>query len=294
MGRIRATILINEEISTGIFRLVIGGVSEIARAALPGMFINLYLNNEALLLPRPLSISGICPCGAELCLIFVYAAVGAGTRELSSYAKGDALYVLGPLGHGFETEGSVGGVESCMDDEGAGVAESCMDSGSAGIAEYGRRGETAHDLILIGGGLGIPPLLFAASHIRGGEKRTTRIRAFLGYRDEAYYSREMSRYCDEVFDISDKDGTVMDLLGRVLSGGDSDMARARVLSCGPVPMLKAVAEWAAEHGVSAQVSLEERMGCGYGACVGCTIETVNGRKKICKDGPVFRSEDIIW
>jgi NAD(P)H-flavin reductase len=129
----------------------------------------------------------------------------------------------------------------------------------------------------------------------------------------------MSLYCDDVFSISesgygrsegevsvyDMRGTVMDLAARLASGGGLDLSNASVMSCGPIPMLRAVAEWAKESGIPAQVSLEERMGCGYGACVGCTVEIKSTapdagedaprntsqntkiRRKICKDGPVF-------
>jgi dihydroorotate dehydrogenase electron transfer subunit len=287
--RAAVTVLENFEMARGVYRLVIadargdGAVSDMAASAAPGQFVNIYLNNDSMLLPRPFGISDVESAGGRRRLVFVYAAVGVGTAELATYAPGTEIQALGPNGNGYDIEG------------------------------FGRH------ILIIGGGLGIPPLLFAARRIRegAGPDGGAKITALLGYRDEPYYSDAMRPYCDEVFEISESGGrgaggTVMDLAVRLVSDGALSLADAGILSCGPTPMLRAMSEWAASNGVPAQVSLEERMGCGYGACVGCTVEIRPGhhaaaradadgaatpspvRRKVCKDGPVFPSDAIVW
>jgi dihydroorotate dehydrogenase electron transfer subunit len=301
-----ARIVENSEIAPGIYRLALAdlpgaeAVAGIVSEAAPGQFVNVYLNSASMLLPRPFGISDVVAGEYGPGLVVVYAVVGAGTAELSTYAPGTEVRILGPQGNGYDLGGP------------------------------------GKNVILIGGGLGIPPLLFASHRIREsltqcGDKTVT---ALLGYRDDPYYSGEISLYCDDVFSISesgsdqseekkanayDMSGTVMDLAARLASEGRLDLSNASILSCGPMPMLRAVAEWAMEEKVPAQVSLEARMGCGYGACVGCTVElkstapvaredgprdtkrTVPSvlpdltiRRKVCKDGPVFPADIIIW
>jgi dihydroorotate dehydrogenase electron transfer subunit len=226
---------------------------DVAATCKPGQFLNLYLNGGAMLLPRPISIADV----EDGCVTLVYAAVGRGTELLSKYARGACVRVLGPNGNGYD-----------------------MDM-------LGRH------VILIGGGLGVPPLLFAAGRIR--EMRDVKITAVLGYRDEQYCLNELRERCDAVHAISEKDGNVMDLIASLVSRGMLDLSNATVLTCGPKPMLQAVTAWARTRGLSSQVSLEERMGCGYGACVGCTCEVVGARqkKKVCVDGPVCRGEESV-
>jgi dihydroorotate dehydrogenase electron transfer subunit len=293
----------NAEISPGVFRLSLvdrfgsrplsgaaypdgqGAVADILAKAVPGQFVNVYLNRASLLLPRPFGISDVTEGESGPELVIVYAVVGAGTRELSSYAPGTEVRILGPQGNGYDL------------------------------------GAPRRRTLLVGGGLGIPPLLFAAHRIRdrgAAPLEGAHVTALLGYRDEPWYSAEMSACCDEVYGISESgagseksgaggmSGTVMDLIERLVSEGRIDLSDTSVLSCGPVPMLKAVAEWAKTMGLPAQVSLEGRMGCGYGACVGCTIdihesESAAGssrlrrvRRKICTDGPVFPADAVVW
>jgi dihydroorotate dehydrogenase electron transfer subunit len=293
-----ATIIENSELASGIRRLVLGdtgdgAVTALARAAAPGQFAGVYLNSDSMLLPRPFGISDVRAGGdCAATITFVYAIVGAGTAELAGYAPGTRLGLLGPQGNGYDLTAP------------------------------------ARNTLLIGGGLGIPPLLFAARRLSesraGGD--ATKVTALLGYRDTPFYADEFKRYCDEVYDIEGADGTVLDLVARLVAQGTLDLADAAVLACGPYPMLKAVAAWSLARGIPAQVSLEARMGCGYGACVGCTVETlppaqappdeqdaavpihgqdatapIHGhdaaapiRRKVCTDGPVFPAEAILW
>jgi dihydroorotate dehydrogenase electron transfer subunit len=282
-----ARIIENIAIAQGIYRLTLADASggeaarAIAEAAAPGQFVNVYLNSASMLLPRPFGVSDVVAGEDGPRLVFIYAVVGAGPAELSTYAPGAEIRILGPQGTGYDLEG------------------------------LGR------NVILVGGGLGVPPLIFAARRIRESLKPgdDTTITALLGYRDAPYCFGEMSLYCDDVFGISERgsgraegevslhhmNGTVMDLAARLVSEGKLDLSNASVLSCGPTPMLHAVAEWAKARSVPAQISLEARMGCGYGACVGCTIEikstttpTHTIRQKICKEGPVFPAEAIVW
>lgn len=171
-------------------------------------------------------------------LRLVYRANGEGTVELSGYRDGD-LRILGPLGKGFDI--------------------------------YSTRS------ILIGGGIGIPPLLYLAKHLKDPI-------AVLGYKAEKFLVDEFERVCERVYTASESEGEGMitDIMDKHGIHGEDYYA------CGPTGMLKALSY------ERLQVSLEERMGCGYGACVGCTCKTKGGLKKVCKDGPVFYGSEVIW
>ena len=121
--------------------------------------------------------------------------------------------------------------------------------------------------------------------------------AVFGYRNDHFAEEYVSRYADWSWSIDDAEGNVVDLLNKLEQGDDLKALRSQAdhfLSCGPLPMMKAVADWAAERGIPAQLSMEQRMGCGYGTCVLCTIDTVDGRLKVCSDGPVFTREQLGW
>lgn len=120
--------------------------------------------------------------------------------------------------------------------------------------------------------------------------------AVFGYRNDHFAEEYVSRYADWSWSIDDAEGNVVDLLNKLEQGDDLKAYDRKpiILSCGPLPMMKAVADWAAERGIPAQLSMEQRMGCGYGTCVLCTIDTVDGRLKVCSDGPVFTREQLGW
>ena len=104
----------------------------------------------------------------------------------------------------------------------------------------------------------------------------------------------MGKYADKVYSIDESEGNVITLLDRIedeLLGGE---LKPVILTCGPLPMMKAVAAWAAKRDMACQLSLEQRMGCGYGTCVLCTVDTLDGRLKVCSDGPVFTRERLGW
>jgi dihydroorotate dehydrogenase electron transfer subunit len=273
-----AEILKNEKITDGVYRLVLHA-PQIAASAKAGQFVNVYLPGGDMLLPRPF---GIADVDGEMIEV-VYAVVGKGTRRLSymttqgnSCAPAqvkDTIRVLGPNGNGFDLS------------------------------------EARRGALLIGGGLGIPPLRLAARQLaKPGDIPVT---AVLGYAGAAFYLDDMRTAGAAVYAVSETDrevsadlgitGNVMDALAALVDTGRLDARGQTIFACGPPPMLSAIGTWARARGIGAQLSLEARMGCGYGACVGCTIEvTERGddgaehtvRKKVCTDGPVFRAEQI--
>lgn len=244
----------NIEISQGIYKLLLTA-QDIVSLAKPGQFVNVYNNSEKHLLPRPISI---CEINKEKgTLTLVYAVVGKGTNIMSQILPGESIKLMGPLGNGFDITDSV------------------------------------DESILVGGGVGVPPLLELAKQLKG---KTT---VYLGFRTSTYLIEEFEKYCDKVY-ISTEDGSegtkgnVLDLLNVTLPKG------RMVFSCGPKPMLKAVYNWAKEKSIPTQLSFEERMACGIGACLVCTCKTQNENendwenRRVCKDGPVFFGDEVVW
>lgn len=224
-----------------------------AKEAKPGQFIAMYCEDGTKLLPRPISICGI---DAEKgTLRVVYRIAGEGTRLFSEMKEGDSLEVLGPLGNGFT-----------MKEEKA---------------------------IIVGGGIGIPPMLELDKQL-SCEKTVV-----LGYRDELFLKDEFESYADVVVATEDGScgtkGTVIDAIKE--AGVDGKV----IYACGPMTMLKALAEYAEAHDMEAQISLEERMACGIGACLGCICKTKKkdhhtnvNNQRICKDGPVFDAKEVVF
>jgi dihydroorotate dehydrogenase electron transfer subunit len=214
---------------------------------LPGQFVNVYLNDESRLLPRPLSVCD----WHEGMLTLVYAVAGEGTRQLSQYKSGTKIRVSSPLGKGYNTE-------------------------------------NVTNALLVGGGVGIPPLLYLAKEL--SQKAETR--AVLGFRSEPFLTDDFPCPVDIATDDGSAGykGTVLDVLN-VMEGITPG---THIFACGPKPMLKALAIFAQARGLPLQISLEERMGCGYGACVGCVCKTSHGNRKVCEDGPVFNGNEVVW
>ncbi|MBB2954857.1 dihydroorotate dehydrogenase electron transfer subunit [Bifidobacterium commune] len=186
----------------------------------------------------------------------IYQVVGAGTEEFSGLRAGDRIDVLGPLGKPFDLD-------------------------------------TPANYVLVGGGLGVPPLLYAAQTLSGREDET-QVTSVFGYRDDRFADETVKPYASKVYSIVNAEGNVIDLLNDIEQELTASDSRNVILSCGPTPMMKAVAGWASKRGIPAQFSLESRMGCGYGACVACVVDTPQGRLKVCKDGPVFTTEQLGW
>ncbi|MDD6036781.1 MAG: dihydroorotate dehydrogenase electron transfer subunit [Lachnospiraceae bacterium] len=228
----------------------------IACEAKAGQFVSLYCKEGGRLLPRPISICGINKEKGELRL--VYRIAGEGTKEFSNLKSGDEIVVTGPLGNGFMTEDLKEGMHA----------------------------------VLLGGGIGIPPMLELAKALPG-EKTIV-----LGYRDaDTFLANEFEAY-GRVLIASDNGsvgvkGTVLDALREHNVSGDL------LFACGPKPMLRGIKEYAEKAGIRAQLSLEERMACGIGACLACVCKTTKkdehsqvNNTRICKEGPVFYAEDI--
>ena len=189
-------------------------------------------------------------------LTIIYKILGEGTREMSQYEVGRELDVLTGLGNGYSIE--------LMKEE----------------------VPSRTTIALIGGGVGIPPLyLLAKQLIASGEK----VHVVLGFNSscDVFYEKEFLALGAEV-SVATADGSY-GIKGFVTDILPSDYSY--FFTCGPEPMLKAVYKATTTPG---QMSFEERMGCGFGACMGCSCKTVTGYKRICKEGPVLRKEEVLW
>ncbi len=252
MKKETAKILSQNKIADGIYSMWIETTA--AKEAKPGQFIDVYVNDDSKLLPRPISICEV----KDDSLRIVYRVVGGGTKIMSTYQEGDEIQIIGPLGNGFD-----------------------MRDGKA---------------ILVGGGIGIPPMVELAKNLseKIGKENVISV---MGYRDELFLVDELEQFSTVVIATEDGStgtkGTVIDALDE--NGVDGDVLYA----CGPIPMLKALKDWANGKGIECQISLEERMACGIGACLACVCKTKEKdehsnvcNKRICKDGPVFDANEI--
>ncbi|MCR5420756.1 MAG: dihydroorotate dehydrogenase electron transfer subunit [Lachnospiraceae bacterium] len=187
-------------------------------------------------------------------LRIVYRIAGSGTKEFSGLTAGDYIDILGPLGNGFPI--------------------------------------TDEDSILIGGGIGIPPMLELAKQIKGNKTIVA------GYRNsDIFLNKELEKYGRLV--VATDDGSV-GTKGNVIDAIREQKVCGKVIyACGPIPMLRGVKAYALETGIEAFISMEERMACGVGACLGCVCKSTGiddhskvKNKRICKDGPVFRASEV--
>lgn len=241
-----------EALSNDVFSMWIQD-DEITTYAKPGQFVSLYCNEGSRLLPRPISICEIDKKTGSLRL--VYRVVGKGTEEFSKMRAGDSMEVMGPLGNGFPIE------------------------------------TKDKKVILIGGGIGIPPMLELAKQLECEKK------VVLGYRDELFLNTEFKPY-GEVY-VSTEDGSA-GTKGNVIDAIiENDLKADVIYACGPTPMLRGIKAYAMEHGITAWLSLEEKMACGIGACLACVCKsreidhhTNVDNKRICKEGPVFNALEV--
>ena len=266
-------VLHHQLLSEDIFQLDIYA-PEVAEDVRAGQFVNVYLKDKSMLLPRPISI-----CRREgKAVTLVYRIVGTGTALLAKYQKGDSIRISTGLGNGFYVDPVV---------------------------------EKSETIALVGGGLGVPPMLGLAEEIRGRMDASGKLIAILGFMEKPFLTERFGAFCDEVWIATDTGsagfrGNVLDLIR------ERGISADYYLACGPKPMLRALTEYCGQKRVPLQLSLEERMGCGYGACVGCVCKTRpveskpekqedpendNGGirlKKVCKDGPVFFGNEVVW
>ena len=202
---------------------------------------------DGLYLRRPISV---CDLSADT-LTIVYKAVGKGTERMSRMTAGEKLDVLTGLGNGYDLSLS---------------------------------GEKP---VLLGGGVGVPPMYLLAKELLAQGKKVSVILGF-NTKDEVFYEQEFKKLgCDVTVTTVDGSYGVKGFVTTALE----TMTYTYFYTCGPEPMLKAVYKTA---NTSGQMSFEKRMGCGFGACMGCSCKTIAGYKRICKEGPVMRKEEILW
>lgn len=269
-----AKIISHEKLAPGIYSMWIE--TEIAKHALPGQFISVYSRDNSKLLPRPISICEIDPSGV---IRIVYRVVGEGTKEFSSYIAGESVKVMGPLGNGFASR-----VGEYIEESHSNIAE--VSNNKISLKEGVR-------VLLIGGGIGIPPMLGLAKSLNVGSEIA------VGYRNssELFLTKELGEN-GRVY-IATDDGS-FGTKGTVIDAINENKVRADVIfACGPKPMLRGIKELAASWNVPAFISMEERMACGVGACLGCVCQTKDvdshsnvKNKRVCVDGPVFLATEV--
>jgi dihydroorotate dehydrogenase electron transfer subunit len=251
----------------------------IAAGARPGQFVMLRPSAGAdPLLPRALAFYGADPAAGRIDLL--YRVVGIGTRLLSELRAGASVALWGPLGTAFALAP-------------AGRAE------AVGTTTPGPPGRSASRHLLVGGGIGVPPLVFLAETARRAASGADGFQALIGAATKEYLVGEAElRAAGVPVTVATDDGTrghrgfVTDLLREALG---RDGGPATVYACGPNPMLAAVAHLRAAAGVPCQVSLEAPMACGVGACLGCTVPlAAGGYARVCTEGPVFDATAIAW
>ena len=204
---------------------------------------------EGLYLRRPISVCNF----EEGRLTIIYKVVGKGTDLMSQMAEGTELDVLTGLGNGFD------------------IDHECQRP------------------LLVGGGVGVPPLYRLTRDLVAKGREVTVILGF-NTESEIFYKEEFESLGAKVI-VATADGSV-GVKGFVTDAiRESGVEYDYFYSCGPLPMLKALCEATTTSG---EVSLEERMGCGFGVCMGCSIQTASGAKRVCKDGPVFKKEEVLW
>jgi dihydroorotate dehydrogenase electron transfer subunit len=245
-------------------------------AMMPGQFVEVRIDGpQGPLLRRPISVNFVDREHNELWLLV--AVVGNGTRWLATLKAGDTVNVVGPLGRWFTPAGETAGTA-------AGETAGTATEGTAGTAAGGR-------WLLVGGGVGVAPLLFQGAALRAQGCEPVFLLGARTQKDLLLID-EFRRY-GEVF-VTTEDGsegergfvTQHSLLGRERFG--------MIQTCGPTPMMKAVARYAYSQGVECEVSLENMMACGLGACLCCVEKTTEGNLCVCKEGPVFNIKKLLW
>jgi len=238
-------------------------VENIAGECRPGQFIEISTGG-ATLLNKPISISDVS--GKQRLyqnsqsdvhveeMSVVIKNVGIGTEAISKLIPGDKIKIIGPCGNGFPNP--------------------------------------EKKAILVGGGVGIPPLYFMAKYYPD-----THFTVILGAgtKEDIVLEKELKKFENVELILTTDDGskgnkgTVIPELKKIL-----DKQKSTIFTCGPAPMLAAIAKIGVEADVTVHASLEAYMGCGIGVCMGCVVPTVRGMERVCKEGPVFFANDILW
>lgn len=281
-----AVVVDQNALGSGIYDLTLK-TTNIAKAAKAGQFVSVYSNDKSKLLPRPISLCGIDRDEDTIRLVYRVTGENTGTEEFSKLVIGDKIRIHGPLGNGFTVE----------------------------------PGKKA---FLIGGGIGVPPMLQLAKDINSGVVQTTGavdtntqekgqteekqinghgkkicdMNIIMGYRDENTFLLDEFKEQADSF-VATEDGSV-GTKGNVIDAIKENGLEADVIyACGPMPMLRALKAYAMEHDMECYVSMEERMACGIGACLACVCKTKDkdahsnvNNKRICKEGPVFNAKEV--
>ncbi|PIZ00428.1 hypothetical protein COY62_02635 [bacterium (Candidatus Howlettbacteria) CG_4_10_14_0_8_um_filter_40_9] len=265
MLQLENTKIISNKHLIGDFYILILRSPKIVKHARPGQFVNILVSNSTEpLLRRPFSIYDADTKKGELKVL--YCVKGKGTNILKTLAKGRNLSITGPHGNGFHVH------------------------------------EDHKNILLVGGGFGTAPLSYLAK-----EHRHLNIFAAVGGRTkDLIFCEKDLKNCDAKIFIATDDGSygekglVIQPVEKILKTVRPDSGQARmtgideIFTCGPVPMMKAVAEVAKKYDVPCQVSMEEKMACGIGVCLGCACKTKEGYKTVCTQGPVFQSSYVDW
>lgn len=247
----RAIVVSQKQIATDIYSLWLR--AEAAVSAKAGQFISMYTNDSGKLLPRPISICEIDKENKQLRVVYRVTGEHTGTEQFSKLVAGDEIEILGPLGNGFPLK--------------------------------------EKKAFLIGGGIGIPPMLELAKQL------TVEKQIVVGYRDELFLTEELSE--NGTVYVATEDGSV-GTKGNVLDAiRENGLAADIIYACGPTPMLRALKAYAEEHNIECYISMEEKMACGIGACLACVCKSKEKdhhtnvhNKRICKDGPVFLATEV--
>ena len=255
-----AIVVSQKQLGDGIFDLTLEAKA-IANEAKAGQFVSVYSNDSSKLLPRPISLCGFDKEKGTIRLVYRVTGEGTGTEEFSKLREGDTVRLIGPLGNGFTV---ISGKKA----------------------------------FLIGGGIGVPPMLQLAKEIV--REQTAPIQVVMGYRDDNTFLLDEFKELAESFVSSDNGavgtkGTVVDAIKE--NGLEAEV----IYACGPMPMLRALKDYAAANDMECFVSMEERMACGIGACLACVCNSKEkdehtnvNNKRICKEGPVFNARDVEW
>lgn len=256
--QVQATLTSRLELSPGYFQLQMHA-PEIAAAAWPGQFLQIRVAEPGVvdpLLARPISIQQVQPDTGEISVIFKV--VGRGTARLAGLHDGSTLCVLGPIGNGFHIP------------------------------------DAARAIALVAGGVGMPPLFFLAETLRRARREVSILCCFGGRSAADLLLLPQWEALNVTMLLATDDGSrghhglVTTLLRSQLAAHPIDFLAA----CGPRPMLRAVQRLAQDLGIAGQLSLEARMACGIGACLGCVCATVAGNRRVCVDGPVFPLDEV--
>jgi len=250
----KLTVISNKQLTNNVYELVLKG-DLVNQMHTPGQFIHIQVPRPDLILRRPISLAKINQ--ADSTCTIVLRASGQGTQSIVETKIGDTLNVMGPLGNGFP-------IDFLKKD---------------------------NNVLLIGGGIGVPPLLECSKQLVEKGVKCTIVLGFIN-QSAVFYESEFKHYGEVLIATDDGSyqthGNVKTIIDKL------DLTFDAIYACGPTGLTRMVNEHYKDH-PNAYISLEERMACGIGACAGCTVTKVNklSNYKVCSDGPVFKTNEVI-